>query len=253
MASTPDPARRAVVTGANRGIGEVIARELVARGVHVLATSRTPRADYATLDVTDAASIAELAKRVASDGGLDILVNNAGISVGGFDANVAEQTLDVNFSGVVRVTDALLPLLRDGGRVVMVSSGMGTLSHLRPDLADRFRDPRLGREQLLSLVQSFLHSVAAGDHASHGWPSNAYSVSKVGLNAFVRVLVRELADDPRRILVNAACPGWVRTRMGGSAAPRSVEQGAATPVWLALLPEGGPQGGFFRDQQPIEW
>jgi carbonyl reductase 1 len=73
------------------------------------------------------------------------------------------------------------------------------------------------------------------------------------MNALVRVLARELAADPRRILVNAACPGWVRTRMGGHAAPRSVEHGARTPVWLALLPEGGKSGGFFRDERPIPW
>jgi NAD(P)-dependent dehydrogenase (short-subunit alcohol dehydrogenase family) len=72
------------------------------------------------------------------------------------------------------------------------------------------------------------------------------------MNALVRVLARELADDPRRIAVNAACPGWVRTRMGGRGAPRSVEQGAQTPVWLAVALEG-PNGGFFRDERPIAW
>jgi carbonyl reductase 1 len=78
-------------------------------------------------------------------------------------------------------------------------------------------------------------------------------VSKVGLNALVRVIARELAGDPRRILVNAADPGWVRTRMGGASAPRSVEEGARTPVWLARLPEGGPSGGFFRNERPVPW
>lgn len=71
------------------------------------------------------------------------------------------------------------------------------------------------------------------------------------MNTYVRILARELAADPRRILVNAACPGWVRTRMGGKSAPRSPEEGAKTPIFLALLPEGGPSGGFFRDERPV--
>jgi carbonyl reductase 1 len=75
----------------------------------------------------------------------------------------------------------------------------------------------------------------------------------MGLDALTGVLARELAGDPRGILVNAACPGWVRTAMGGKSAPRSVEQGAETPVWLALLPAGGPQGGVFEDRRPMEW
>jgi len=78
-------------------------------------------------------------------------------------------------------------------------------------------------------------------------------ISKVLLNALTRVLAVVLAGDPRRILVNAACPGWVRTRMGGEGAPRSPEEGARTPVWLALLPDGGPTGGVFRDQKPVGW
>jgi NAD(P)-dependent dehydrogenase (short-subunit alcohol dehydrogenase family) len=248
--------RVAVVTGANRGIGEAIAGELARRGVRVVPTSREPRPGFAALDVTQAASVAALAADLAGKGGhggLDILVNNAGESFDGFDAGVAERTLDVNVFGAERVTDALLPLMRPGGRVVMVSSGMGTLSHVSPALAARFDDPRLTRAGLTELLGSFVRDVREGAHAARGWPSNAYSVSKVGMNALTRVMARELAGDPRRILVNAACPGWVRTRMGGSSAPRSVERGAATPVWLALLPDGGPTGGFFRDERPVDW
>jgi carbonyl reductase 1 len=135
----------------------------------------------------------------------------------------------------------------------MVSSGLGTLSHVRAPVRDRLEDPALTREALVAAMQSFVDDVAAGTQARSGWPSSAYSVSKVGMNALVRVIARELAGDPRRILVNAADPGWVRTRMGGASAPRSVEQGARTAVWLAELPDGGPSGGFFRDERPIGW
>jgi carbonyl reductase 1 len=247
------PTPTAVVTGANRGIGEEIVRQLAARGMRVVAASREPRDGYATLDVTRADHVEALARRVGSEGGADALVNNAGTSVDGFDEAVARRTLDVNFLGALRVTDALLPLMRPGARVVMVSSGLGTLSGVGRRLRARFEDPALGRAELLDLMESFVRDVAADVHASRGWPSSAYGVSKIGMNALVRVLARELANDPRRILVNSADPGWVRTRMGGRSAPRAVEDGARTPVWLATLPEGGPTGGFFRDERPIRW
>jgi carbonyl reductase 1 len=245
--------RVAVVTGANRGIGAEIASQLAEHGLRVIKASREPREGFAALDVARRDQIEELARRVSSEGGLDVLVNNAGISLNGFDAEVARRTLEVNFFGAMHVTDAMLPVMRSGGRIVMVSSGMGELSHVHGAVRAEFESPRLTRSSLVALMRSFVSDVAAGVHAQRGWPSNAYSVSKVGMNALVRVLARELAEDPRRILVNAACPGWVRTRMGGRAAPRSVEQGARTPVWLSLLAGTAPAGGFFRDERPIPW
>ncbi len=262
MNSSPMKSHRlAVVTGGNRGIGYAIAERLAAEGLDVIATSREPNAGrkaaaaagarYMPLDVTDERSIASLARELG--GGIDVLVNNAGISMKGFDAEVARGTLAANFFGAMNVTDALLPLVRTGGRIVMVSSGMGELSCVSDQLRRRFEDPKLSRAELVGLMQQFVGDVAEGTHAEKGWPSSAYRVSKVGLNALTRILARELAGDPRRILVNAACPGWVRTSMGGAGAPRSPEKGAETPVWLALLPEGGPSGGFFRDQRAIPW
>jgi carbonyl reductase 1 len=243
--------RIALVTGANRGIGLEIARQLAAAGVTVISAARRPGDSEVLLDVTLKDHISALAEQL--NGGLDILVNNAGTSLQGFDAEVAKQTLDVNFFGPMNITDALLPLMRTNARIVMVSSGMGELSHVGQKLRSRFDSPSLDRTALVDLMHSFVSDVAAGVHEKNGWPSNAYSVSKVGLNALTRVLARELANDSRGILVNSACPGWVRTRMGGPGAPRSPEQGARTPVWLALLPEGAKMGGFFRDKQPIPW
>lgn len=264
MSSTP-PARVALVTGATRGIGEAVARALASHGLHVIVTGRDvsrgeaiarelPGASFHALDLTRPADIEEIAEHVqAENGGLDVLVNNAGATFEGFDASVARRTIDVNFVGTMRLTDRLLPLLREGARIVMVSSGMGELSSLGDALRREVADPKLDRERLVAFVDRFVDEVAAGTHTKSGWPSNAYRVSKVAMNAYVRILARELADDPRKILVNAACPGWVRTAMGGRSAPRSPEQGARTPVWLALLPEGGPSGGFFRDETPIAW
>jgi len=247
----PTHERIALVTGANRGIGQEIARQLAAAGVQVLCAARQPSAAEVLLDVTNQEHIDALAERLKD--GLDILVNNAGTSFDGFNADVARRTLDVNFFGPMNITDALLPHLRPGARIVMVSSGMGELSHVGLQLRQRFDNPTLDRTELVELMRTFPRDVAAGLHEEIGWPSNAYSVSKVGLNALTRVLARELAKDNRGILVNAACPGWVRTRMGGQSAPRSPEQGARTPVWLALLKKGGQTGGFFRDERAIAW
>jgi carbonyl reductase 1 len=242
--------RIAVVTGANRGLGAEISRQLEAAGVVVVRTSRESLTGFETLDVTRPEQVAALAARL---GTVDIVVNNAGVSLDGFGVDVARRTLDTNFHGALRVTEALLPQMRANGSVVMISSGMGTLSGVSGPLRQRLLDPSLTREQLLALASSFVEAVGAGTHAQQGWPSNAYSVSKILLNAAVRVLARELAADPRYIRVNAESPGWVRTRMGGRSAPGTVEEGARTAVWLALLPPGGPTGGFFADERPKAW
>lgn len=263
----------AVVTGGNRGLGLEISRQLAAAGVSVLLTARDLAAARAAasslsgaapvepmaLDVTDAASITALAAALAARGGLDVLVNNAGIALDGFNADVARRTIATNFTGVLATTEALLPLLRPEGRIVMMSSGMADRSKLSPQLAAAFIDPQLTREGLVALMEQFVADVAAGRHRAAGWPSSAYSVSKAGVNALTAVLGRalEAEGNPRRILVNAVCPGWVRTDMGGVHADRSVEEGAETPVWAALLPSGAAssklQGGFFRDRAPASW
>jgi NAD(P)-dependent dehydrogenase (short-subunit alcohol dehydrogenase family) len=255
--------RTALVTGANRGLGLETCRQLAELGMRVLLTSRADDgraaaeglserglgAEHRMLDVVDAASIASLSGDLQRDGiFIDVLVNNAGVVMDGFDAEVARRTLDVNFFGALGVTDALLPLMTDGSSVVMVSSGMGEVSSLAPHLQKRLLDPELSRGDLVELMRSFVRDVAQNRHAEAGWPSSAYRVSKAGLNGLVRILARELGP---RIRVNAVCPGWVRTRMGGAGATRSVEQGARSIMWATS--ENGPTGGFFRDGRPIRW
>jgi carbonyl reductase 1 len=259
----------ALVTGANRGLGLETCRQLAARGARVILTSRDAAAgedaalrlrgekgavEARVLDVSDRASIDALASALQREGTrLDALVNNAGVAMSGFDGEVARRTLAVNFFGAVEVTDGLLPIVRDGGNVVMVSSGMGELSSVSPALRERLSEPGLTRDELFALMRAFPDEVVAGRHRRVGWPSSAYSVSKVGLNTFVRILAPALAA--RRIRVNAVCPGWVRTDMGGRSAPRTVAQGAASIVWGAPVAgaSGEPTGGFFRDGRRIEW
>ena len=248
--------RKILVTGANRGIGLAIAEQLSTAGHHVIATSRRPSAipnggSWHALDVVDEQSVTTLATWVANEhGSIDALINNAGIALDGFNVDVARSTIDTNVFGPMRVTDALLPLLAEGGRIVMVSSGMGDRSSLSGALRQRFEAP-MSRAQLMAAMQAFIDDEGAGRHAATGWPSSAYSVSKIGLNVLTEIFAKELAADPRHIRCNAACPGWVRTDMGGRGATRSPEEGAKTPVWLALAVE--ESGGLYRDEAPATW
>jgi NAD(P)-dependent dehydrogenase (short-subunit alcohol dehydrogenase family) len=227
--------RVAVVSGANRGLGREIARQLLQQGLTVVVGARDPsKGEQAAaelggsavphqLDVTEQDSVDRLADTLDSDlGRLDVLVNNAGIlrdeRMAGSepDIDVIREHIETNLLGAWRLAAAAIPLMRNGGygRIVNVSTGMGQLSGM-------------------------------------GGGSPGYRVSKTGLNAMTRILASELRGSG--ILVNAVCPGWVETDMGGRSAPRTVEQGADTAVWLATLPDDGPTGGFFRDREPIPW
>lgn len=256
----------AVVTGANRGLGLETASVLARQGYRVWLTGRDGAhveqaaaalrqqdldARAATVDVAEPSSVSAFAERLASEPAIDALVNNAGASLSGFDAEVARSTLESNYRGAVRMTDALFGQLAPHANIVMVSSGMGELSRFSAELGKRLLSAALTRGEIETVATEFLSSVTHGNPAAAGFPSNAYSVSKALMNAFTRVLARELSGTGRR--VNAVCPGWVKTRMGGSGAPRTLEQGASGIVWAATLGLSGPNGGFFRDAKAIGW
>ena len=227
----------AVVTGANRGIGREVVRALAASGYLVVLGSRDPARGEAAaaglggasagvvacaLDVADDASVRAAAAWVGDAlGRCDALVNNAAID---YDTDARATTADLdrvhrametNLFGAWRTALAFLPLLRESPhpRIVNVSSGSGSLADM-----------------------------------SAGTP--AYSVSKAALNALTRILAAELRSE--RVLVNAVCPGWVATDMGG-AGGRPVADGAASVTWAVLLGDDGPTGGFFRDGRPVAW
>ncbi|MBE9063938.1 SDR family oxidoreductase [cf. Phormidesmis sp. LEGE 11477] len=229
--------RIALITGANRGIGLEVVRQLAREGMTVLLGSRNPEKGEAVakglkedglnvvvcqLDVTQTADIEQVAAQISRHyGRLDVLINNAGIlydtwqTAAGADLSEVRFAFETNTLGPWQMVQGLLPLLKESshGRIVNVSSGAGSL-----------------------------HGMSGG--------TPAYSVSKAALNALTIMLAENLKADG--ILVNAVCPGWVATDMGGDGG-RPVEAGAASVVWAALLPDDGPTGGFFRDGKPVAW
>lgn len=227
-----------MVTGANRGIGLEIVKQLAARGCRVILTARNEKAGndqtgilrmqgfdvhFCRLDVSSVSDI----DRVGSDlvrqfERIDILINNAAIFIDdqksalSVSADEIRQTLETNLIGPFALCQTFIPSMKkqNFGRIINISSVMGALKRMEG-----------------------------------GSPS--YRISKTALNAMTRIMAAEVRGS--NILINSMCPGWVRTEMGGTAAPRTLSQGADTAVWLAGLPDDGPSGKFFRDRHEMDW
>ena len=236
-----------LVTGANQGLGLETARRLAQLGHHVVVAARSEDKAKAAAQSLGSAGLVEPLEldvtrpdhhqRAASflaerHGRLDVLVNNAGVILGEpwmgntvltVSVDVMRRTFDTNLFGLVGLTQALVPLIRKSaaGRIVNLSSIMGSLASHGPG------------------------------QALWGLKPFAYDASKTAVNAFTVHLAQALAED--KILVNSAHPGWVKTSLGGDYAPMSVEEGAATVIELATLPDGGPSGGFFHHGEPVPW
>ena len=225
----------ALVTGANKGIGLEVVRQLAKEGATVYLGSRDvskgrkahekigglKNVHVIQLDVTDIKSIERAVTSIKADQGrIDILVNNAGINYDTWhnalnaDLENVRETLETNLFGAWAMIQAVLPIMQESafGRIVNVSSGAGAISGM-----------------------------------SSGTPG--YSISKAALN-ILTIQCAQLINQSD-LLINAVCPGWVRTDMGGSMASRSVSKGAETIIWATQLPEKGPSGKFFRDKREI--
>lgn len=233
-----------VVTGANRGIGFETCKQLAKNGLQVILTSRDEQKGFAVckqlqdeglsvqfhqLDVSDSVSINKIQEFIEGEyGRCDVLINNAGIFPDSVDASanwpsvldapieMLRSAMEVNVYGPLLLCQAFVPLMKkhNYGRIVNLSSGMGQLTHM-------------------------------------GGNCPAYRISKTSINALTRIVSEETLE--QNILVNSMCPGWVKTDMGGPGATRELAEGADTAVWLAMLPDDGPRGKFFRDRKEFEW
>ena len=238
--------RIALVTGANRGIGLEIARQLAEKGLHVILGVRSEKngrdacgllstgnghVSWEMVDVSDRASVEEAVDRITNRfGRIDVLVNNAGIRIDldknimNVDRRMMMATFETNLFGPLYMCQTCIPVMKmnNYGRIVNMASELGSL-----------------------------HDMADPTSPGYDVGSPAYRISKAALNGLTALFARETSGF--NILVNSACPGWVRTDLGGDDAPFSSAEGADTPVWLATLPDDGPNGGFFQGRKPIEW
>ncbi|KAL3743475.1 hypothetical protein ACJRO7_018726 [Eucalyptus globulus] len=290
--------RCAVVTGANKGIGFEICRQLASNGVVVVLTSRDEKrgleaiqklkdsslSDYLVfhqLDVSNPSSILALANFIETQfGKLDILVNNAGVpgtiidgdalrasGVGKEGAQInwneimtqpyeaAEACIETNYYGAKRMVEAHIHLLQqsDSPRIVNVSSSMGKLERVSNEWArEILSDPEnITEEKVDGIVKAFLADFKDGLSEAKGWPAYmpAYRISKAAINAFTRILAKKYPS----MVVNCVCPGFVKTDINFNTGSMSVEEGAESPVKLALLPNGGPSGCFFFRKEESEF
>ncbi|XP_071095151.1 carbonyl reductase [NADPH] 1-like [Haliotis cracherodii] len=270
--------RVAVVTGGNKGIGFEVVKSLCRLFPgDVLLTARNEslgraavasleqtglKPQFFQLDITDQTSIASLAAHLSHKyGGLDVLVNNAGIMFGRSSTATFEEqvkaTMKVNFWANLNVCKMFFPLLHPSYRVVNVSSMLGStaLNKCAKDIKTRFTAPDITLDELENLMKQFETDVSSGTY-SQAWPETAYGVSKIGMTTMSliqqRVLDREGKTD---VVVNACCPGWCRTDMGGQKAISSAEEGADTIVYLATLPPEvmSPRGQLVTRRKIKPW
>jgi len=240
------PKKIALITGANKGLGLEISHQLGKLGMVVLIGARDKKRGQAAvdtlkaegidahsiiIDVTHEPSVDRAAEFIDQEyERLDVLVNNAGVmenpslTASTTPHDILRDVFETNFFGAISVTQAMLPLLRksEAGRIVNISSSLGSLT-MAADPASPYVDNKVFD----------------------------YDASKAALNSFTIHLAYELRGTP--IKVNSACPGWIKTDLGGANAPGTVETGADTPIWLATLPANGPSGGFFNSRQTVPW
>ncbi|KAL5109481.1 Carbonyl reductase NADPH 1 [Taenia crassiceps] len=273
--------RVAIVTGANKGIGSGIV-ELLARSLkpisdwHVYLTARDEKrgleavraleekglcVEFHQLDITDVDSRRTLFKFVKEGypEGLDILVNNAGMaykadSKAPFGVQ-ARATVATNYTATVKMCTEFLPLMAKDSRLVNIASTVDFLSlrTMSNEMAAKFKG-QLSLEELDELMASFVKHAEAGDHKKIGFTNSPYGMSKVGVWKATTILAEQCKSDLRHILINSCSPGYVRTEMTNYKGPKTILEGADTPVYLATLPKGatGPYGQFVSERQVVD-
>ncbi|XP_041359853.1 carbonyl reductase [NADPH] 1-like [Gigantopelta aegis] len=269
----------AVVTGSNKGIGFAIVRALCTQfdGDVILTARDEGRGQQAVtdlkkeglspkfhqLDITDHDSIVKLKSFLQSTyGGLDILVNNAGISYTVASttpfSEQAEVSVKTNFLGTLDVCDTLFPLLRPHARVVNVSSmfSQKIIKECSPENQAKLKDASITMDTLKTILQDFVDATKSNTHEAKGWPRSALGMSKIGVTVMTFIQQRMLQGDPREdIVINACCPGYVTTDMYKFKGHKTIDEGADTPVYLAMLPPNctSPNGNFVSDRKIQQW
>ena len=266
-----------IVTGANKGIGFAIVRGLCKQlGGTVILTARNEErgleavkklkdegltATFEQLDITDVESVDRFVEIIKTKyGGIDILCNNAGIAykTASTDPLLEKATVtgNTNFISTVRITHALIPLMRENGRICQVSSRAGLLGKNFPDANNsarkRFLDEDVTEEELMALYDSYIKAVENDDYSVFKKDA-AYSMSKVFLTGHTKVLGRILAKDKRGIIIGACCPGFVDTDMTSHKGYLTIDQGAETPLHVCQLPSGSPNGEFYAEKRLFNW
>jgi carbonyl reductase 1 len=265
-----------LVTGANKGIGYGIVKGLLeqSRNFKVILTSRDEERgkaaieeiliqfpdkreflDYHQLDIADSKSIDNCIEWIKSSyGQLDILVNNAGVSIRlyEFGTKTFDETFSTNVYGTIELTEKCLDngLIKKHGKIVIIGSMSGQLKNLTGEkIKAEFKDPDLTLESLFNLCKKFRNSIETNSVEEDGWVKNCYSVSKMIINSYPKVVAKRKDVIDLDIQINALCPGWVRTDMGGPKAHKSLDEGAATPLYVIDL-ENKPeyQAKFFYEQ-----
>jgi len=261
--------RVALVTGANKGIGFEIAKKLHDAGITTIFACRTNGEEAAArlgcehsvfLDLTDSVSIEKCRDYVEKKfGKLDILVNNAAICFndptlfGKVPYTPFEQqaniTIQTNFFGTCKLTNALLPLLPKSGRVINIASSAGRLAIMKSQQkVDLFTDPSLTMNNLETYMSTFVKQVESGVHSQNGWPNTCYGMSKLGIIAYTKTLARDRPD----LLVNSVDPGYCATDQNNYQGTRPAERGARTPFLLATI-DADYSGKHWFDEQEARW
>ncbi|OAL36266.1 hypothetical protein AYO20_04424 [Fonsecaea nubica] len=285
-------ARVGACTGSNKGIGLAIIRQLALQYPHsqlnsgpllIYLTARNeekgkaalesikadPQLEHAKalrshggltdvkflqLDIDSKQSIEEFAGKITQEhpDGIDFLINNAAIAMDGFDENVVRKTLHCNYYGTLDVTQKLLPHIKDGGRLVNVASTAGSLdSRYSRSIRSRFLQAKTP-EEITQLMEEFSTAVSNGTYQKN-WPESAYGVSKAGVIGMTAAMARQTAQKGSKVLINSCCPGYVNTDMTKGRGVKTPDQGAQTPVLLAIGDIKGANGQFWSEKRVISW
>ncbi|XP_046374063.2 carbonyl reductase [NADPH] 3-like [Haliotis rufescens] len=269
----------ALVTGSNKGVGFAVVRALcksydgdvfltsrdVGRGQAAIADLNKEglQPKFHQLDISDRSSIERLKSFLQfTYGGLDVLVNNAGIAYQEDDpasfSERAEVTCKTNFSATLDVCRVLFPLLRPHARVVNVSSlvSQSAITRCSPAVQGRLKDPGLTMGSLEKIMQEFVYAAKAGTHRDQGFANIPYGMSKIGVTAMSFIQDRDIRKDSREdIVINACSPGRVATDMTSNKGTKTIDEGADTLVYLALLPPNttSPRGNLVADRRIQNW